>query len=296
MGVPLFFMVSGYLLLGKVEPISVFFRKRFVKVGIPALFWTAFYLLWSVEAYSNRTMTLSHAILSMLKAIYIGDVEIHLWFLYILVGIYLVVPVLRVYVSAASRRDLIFFISMWFIATSLLELLQQVTGYKTALVIPVVGGYVGYFVLGYLLSDVNLSRQGLILSIVGMMAATGFTYVGTDLFSTQPPPLNRYFYSYFSLPTVLASTCGYLFMKSIGRDLGRVKNPILAVSASSFGIYLIHILVIELLRNKTFGFRLYAWMGPAWYMIPLTALAAYSISFFIVFIMRKIPIVKVLVP
>ena len=39
MGVPLFFMVSGYLLLGKREPITDFFRKRFFKVGIPTLFW-----------------------------------------------------------------------------------------------------------------------------------------------------------------------------------------------------------------------------------------------------------------
>lgn len=92
MGVPLFFMVSGYLLLGKSEPVADFFRKRLVKVGIPTLFWSVAYLLWSVEAYRNGTMKPLAVALSMLKTMYLGDVEIHLWFLYILIGIYLVAP------------------------------------------------------------------------------------------------------------------------------------------------------------------------------------------------------------
>ena len=120
MGVPLFFMVSGYLLLGKIEPISDFFRKRFLKVGVPTLFWSVFYLFWSVEAYSSGKMSPLVITLSMLKTMYLGDVEIHLWFLYILVGIYLVVPILRVFISAASRRDLTYFVVLWFVATSLL--------------------------------------------------------------------------------------------------------------------------------------------------------------------------------
>ena len=157
MGVPLFFMVSGYLLLGKSEPIADFFRKRFVKVGIPTLFWSVAYLLWSVEAYRNGTMRPLGIALSMLKAMYLGDVEIHLWFLYILIGIYLVVPILRVFVSAASRRDLTYFVVLWFLATPLFELTQRIVGFPTALTLPVVTGYVGYFMLGYLLADVTLN-------------------------------------------------------------------------------------------------------------------------------------------
>ena len=52
-GVPIFFMISGYLLLGREEPIMDFLRKRFLKVGIPALLWTAIYLIWQQEAYRD---------------------------------------------------------------------------------------------------------------------------------------------------------------------------------------------------------------------------------------------------
>jgi surface polysaccharide O-acyltransferase-like enzyme len=296
MGVPLFFMVSGYLLLGKIEPITDFFRKRFFKVGIPTLFWSAAYLLWSVEAYTNGTMNPLGVALSMLKVMYLGDVEIHLWFLYILIGIYLAVPVLRVYVSNASRRDLIYFVALWFLATPLLELAHRLVGFQTALVIPVVGGYVGYFVMGYLLADVELNSRGRLLSALGCMLAIAFTYFGTNLLSAVSGPIDAYFYSYFSPPSVLASICGFLLLKDLGSMFGKLGGTIRVLSSASFGIFLIHIFVVEILRKGVLGFRLYSWMGPSVYMIPLTALAVFVLSFIIVFVMRKILVLKMLVP
>ena len=296
MGVPLFFMASGYLLLGKSETITDFFRKRLVKVGIPTLFWSIVYLLWSVEAYTNGTMSPLAVAISMLKAIYTGNVEIHLWFLYILIGIYLVVPVLRVYLSAASKRDLAYFVAVWFLASPLLELAQRFSGFQTALVVPVVAGYVGYFVMGYLLAEMNLGRRGLFLSALGCIIAIAVVYVGTSMLSPAAAPIDIYFYSYFSPPTVLASMCGFLLLKHIGQNLGRAGSLIRKVAGTAFGIYLIHIFVVELLRKGSLGFRIYSWQGPSIYMIPLTALAVYLLSFVIVFGMQKIPFAKMLVP
>jgi surface polysaccharide O-acyltransferase-like enzyme len=296
MGVPLFFMVSGYLLLGKSEPVAYFFHKRFVKVGIPTLFWSLVYLLWSTEAYRNGTMSSLGVLLSMLKAIYLGDVEIHLWFLYILIGIYLVVPILRIFVAAASRRDLTYFVVLWFIATSLFELAQRILGFPTALVVPVVSGYVGYFMLGYLLGGVTLSRRNRLLSVIGCIIAIAVTFLGTNMLSRQSGPIDAYFYSYFSPPTVLASLCGFLLLKDMGQNLGRAGKVVQAVSTTSFGIFLIHILVIQLLHTGDLGFRLYSWMGFSVFMIPLTGSVAFFISFVTVFILQKIPALKMVVP
>jgi surface polysaccharide O-acyltransferase-like enzyme len=296
MGVPLFFMASGVLLLGKSEPVADFFRKRFTKVGIPTLFWSIAYLLWSVEAYTNGTMNPLSVALSILKAMYTGNLEIHLWFLYILIGIYLVTPLLRVFVSAASRRDMAYFVVIWFLATPLIELAQRITGLQTALVIPVVAGYVGYFVMGYLLADVELGRRGLFLSGLGCIIAIAVTYFGTSLLSVDAAPIDTYFYSYFSPPTVLASVCGFLFLKSIGQNLGRAGGTVRTVAEATFGIFLIHIFAVELFRSGMLGLRLYSWQAPSVYMIPLTALAVYVFSFVIVFGMQKIPVIKMLVP
>ena len=88
------------------------------------------------------------------------------------------------YVSAASRQNLTYFIVIWFLATPLLELAQRITGFQTALVIPVVAGYVGYFMMGYLLADVELSRQDMILSVLGCIIAVALTYFGTNILSS----------------------------------------------------------------------------------------------------------------
>jgi surface polysaccharide O-acyltransferase-like enzyme len=296
MGVPLFFMASGVLLLGKREPIKDFFCKRFVKVGIPTLVWSLAYLLWSVDAYTNGTMNPVGVALSILKAIYTGNVELHLWFLYILIGIYLIVPLLRIFVSAASRRDLVYFGAMWFLASPLLELGQRLSGLQTALVIPVVAGYVGYFVIGYWLADVNLGRRGFFLATLGCIMAIAVTYYGTNWLSAASAPIDTYFYSYFSPATVLASICGFLILKELGQNLGNAGRVVRAVAGTAFGIYLIHIFMVELLRRGALGFRLYSWQAPSVYMIPLTALAVYLISSAIVFGVQKVPLLKKLVP
>jgi surface polysaccharide O-acyltransferase-like enzyme len=234
--------------------------------------------------------------MSMLKVMYLGNVEIHLWFLYILIGIYLVVPILRVLVSAASTQILIYFVILWFIGTSLFELAQHLVGSQTALVIPVVTGYVGYFVLGYLLADIKLGGRGRLFSALGCIIAIVVTFVGTIILTPESGQIDDYFYSYFSPATVLATICGYLLMKELGENLGKAARIVREISMTSFGIFLIHIFVAEWLRNGDLGFRLYSWMAPSIYMIPLTALAVFLLSFLIVFAMRKIPVLKMLVP
>jgi surface polysaccharide O-acyltransferase-like enzyme len=95
---------------------------------------------------------------------------------------------------------------------------------------------------------------------------------------------------------VLAAVCGFLLLKSLGHKMGQAGNIVRTVGVAAFGIYLVHIFVVELLRRGLLGFRLYSWMGPSIHMIPLTALAVYALSFIIVFGMQKIPVIKTLVP
>ncbi len=297
MGVPLFFMVSGALLLGKREPMRAFLWRRFVKVGLPALFWSVFYLLWSVKAYRNGSMTPLHVVLSILKTIYLGDVEIHLWFLYVLAGIYLVTPLLRLLVSVASRRDLGYFLLLWLLGTSLPELFKRLTGFPTALEIPMVSGYIGYFLLGYWLAEARLTPHGRWLAAVGALAAVLATFWGTAWLSASAETIDAFFYSYFSLPTILAAICGFLLFKDLGERLDRRAAVWLrSLAAASFGVYLVHILVIDLLRHGVLGFRLYSWMGTPLWFIPLTALVVCALSYLLVRLLRLIPFVNMIVP
>jgi surface polysaccharide O-acyltransferase-like enzyme len=289
-------MISGALLLGRSEPIWQFLMRRFLKVGVPAIFWSVIYLVWATEAYRDGSMLPLRILLSILKAIYLGDVEIHLWFLYILIGIYLVVPILRLFISAASRNDLKYFLLLWLISTPLIELSGRLSGFPTAFSIPVVAGYVGYFVMGYVLAETEMNRTRRILAICGVAVAVAVTYVGTAVLSRNVEAIDAFLYSYFSLPSVLASFCGFLLLKDAGQNLGKIGNVVRMVSAHSFGIFLIHIWVIDLLRKGAFGFRLYSWMAHPSYMIPLVGLIVYVVSFAIVYLLRRVPVVRMLVP
>lgn len=147
--VPIFFMISGYLLLGRNKSIADFLRRRFTKVGIPALVWTAAYLIWQQEAYRDGSMGILNIGLSIAKAIFAGHVEIHLWFVYVLLGLYLVMPILRVLVSA-SPKILNYFLVLWLVANPLLSLAGKISGEVVdfTMRLMLVEGYAGYLILG----------------------------------------------------------------------------------------------------------------------------------------------------
>ena len=84
MSVPLFFMISGYLLLQKSESISLFFSKRFKKVFIPFIIWAAFYLLFDAFYFGHK-----YTAFKVVSSLIQGPVYVHLWFFYALISLYL---------------------------------------------------------------------------------------------------------------------------------------------------------------------------------------------------------------
>lgn len=97
--VPLFFMISGYLLLDKDEPVKTFLHKRISKVLIPLAIWTLVYLLWN-KYYNNIELNL---MFSLIKSI-IEPAHYHLWFLYTILGLYLFIPILNIFIRHSSEK------------------------------------------------------------------------------------------------------------------------------------------------------------------------------------------------
>ena len=96
--IPLFFMLTGFLLLGKTDSLSVFFSKRINKVLIPLLIWSGFYILW--KAFYERSITIS---LYTFYSLLFCPVYHHFWFLYTIIGLYLFLPILRIIVQKSSH-------------------------------------------------------------------------------------------------------------------------------------------------------------------------------------------------
>jgi surface polysaccharide O-acyltransferase-like enzyme len=98
--VPAFIMISGALLLNpqRFQPAAVFYRKRMGRILIPLAFWTVFYL--GLRA-SFEGLSWPEAARDVVRAGPYG----HLWFLYMIAGLYFVTPVLQPFVRSTTRRD-----------------------------------------------------------------------------------------------------------------------------------------------------------------------------------------------
>ena len=284
--VPLFFMVSGYLLLGKQESYGDFFRKRALKVFVPFLVWSVIYLLWKREGF-DLPFSLK-LVASYLIKIVRGPRENHLWFFYALIGLYLFTPILRVFVSKATLRDLFYFCGLWFLVVPVFSFLQEFTPIKIGFELYFVAGYSGYFVLGYLLGKFEFTRP----QLYGLVFLFLLFSIGTTLLNTHVK--SEYFVSYLSMNVVLMTAFAFILLREV--PIGdRLNGFLVPLSRASFGIYLAHVIVMAELEKLPMVSDWFS-MGSSVYMIPLLGLMVFLVSFILVAIIQKIPILRWIVP
>ena len=150
--VPVFIMLSGALILDPLRQVTllVFYKKRLKRVGIPLLAWSTFYFFWSAT-YHGLEVTTKYVIDALLN----GLTHNHLYFLFIILGLYMITPVLRAYLRHVSLSW------QWFFALTMLIMASTGSTYNFIKLnaftqfVP----YVGYFVLGFLLRDIRLIKM-----------------------------------------------------------------------------------------------------------------------------------------
>ena len=296
--VPLLFMVSGYLLLTKQESIRSFYMGRIRKVVVPFLAWSVIYLIWQ-NGYANYTFF--NAIKAMTLAIITGPAYYHLWFLYVLLPVYLFVPPLRVLVHSANEQTLWYVSFIWFAFGPLLDFVEQLLGFELALKLGFFTEYIGYFFLGYVLSRLKFPRWITSLAIFVFIASVIFTVYKTYTASAAFGDYDDFFLHYLRLNIVLMSLSAFIWLKALGEKMSAYPNAIPVrlirrLAGASFGIYLVHAMMISFIRRGAFGFEFSALSGPAIFTAPLVTALAFVISWVIVLILQKIPYLRAIVP
>ena len=103
LGVPLFFMISGCLLLGgpeTAEP-AAFYRKKLPRLLAPLAVWNVIYH-WT-NAWQFHTDT---GLLALLQKAFNRGTGYHMWYMYVLLGLYLLCPFLKRMVDGCTPRQL----------------------------------------------------------------------------------------------------------------------------------------------------------------------------------------------
>ena len=297
--VPLFVMLSGALLLKRTklnEPIRVFLKKRLKRLGLAVVFWGAIYLIWSFYI-TNIPVTSVNVVEGILYSLFSGAYY-HFWFVYLIVGIYLVTPILRV-IIAGRRKVVRYLIVLWFIGVAIIPLVEMVTGHTLNPITFVLSGWLGYFVLGSYLKRVKL-RSALLYGL--LIISFVWTIFGNWLmnYPLECMQCNNYFFDYLSANIVVGSFALFLILLKFHRDwpgkkhatLGRIVN---AISANTLSIFLFHVIILESFERGFFGFTLsFETLNPI-IEIPLITALTLSITLSLVLIMKKIPVLRELI-
>jgi surface polysaccharide O-acyltransferase-like enzyme len=292
--VPVFLILSGYLLLDKQEDDKIFFFKRFYKVVIPLIAWSIIFMIYKTNY--NASIIFSAV---FIKEFLDESIYYHLYFLYIILGLYIITPLLRRILLHASMRDIYYYLIMWVIFTPIVQLFITF-GYNIVVPVEAATGYLGYYILGYIIKKEQITSKRIYISgILAVISLMG-TVVGTYIMTSSTGQLNNSFTNGLTITIVIYSSCIFILLREILSRLivaEKWQKTIVTISGATMGIYLIHPIFLSFILNGVFGVHLLSEkiLSPI-ISVPLVTLLLFVLSLMSVLILQKIPLVKIIVP
>ena len=295
--VPVFVMLSGMFMLDtkKGLPLTKLLFHNCLRVVVCLMFWGGVYAVvgYCMDGGRFTWQGLWNAILDALR----GNTRYHLWFLYMILGLYLVTPILRSFCRGASRWDFHYFFLIAFLFASLLPTAFYFWPNSTAVLhtwydklgVQLVMGYVGYYVAGYYLKEYTISRLAEALIYVFGVIGGAVTVWGTRVLSQRSGGLVDVFYGYHS-PTVVCFSVAIfvLFRYVLGvSDERSRKQRLGGVARISFGIYLVHDLFIMILRSLGITTLSFAPVAS----VPVLSAVVFLCAFALAWLISHIPFV-----
>ena len=298
-GVPLLFMASGYLLLQTSDDIPVFFKKRFVKVFVPLMAWSVFYIWW--KGFYAGVPSLLDGSYFTFHYFVTGPVYYTLWFLYVLIGLYLIAPVFRPLARSVTSRESAYILLLWGV-TMILSLIARISGWSITLFVqPYISGYLGYFLAGYILGQGNLPRWSIYASTVAIIVIVTGMSAWMYLEVTIGNGDKSFILDYLSLHVCGLSVACFILLKNVGLVLAdkfpvKLQTAVSYLAKLSFGTYLVHDIFLYALANRWLGVKINAMSGSPFIGIPLMVSISFVLSLALVTLLQQIPLVRRVVP
>ena len=286
--VPIFVMITGYLLLNPEReiPLEKIIKKYVFKILVVLFSFGTFYS-WLELIFDSHKIS----ILQLPKAIYnviIGKTWDHMWYLYMLIGLYFIIPILKKFINSATKKDLDYFLIINIIFLSIFPMINYLLKINIGFTIPIATLYPAYLVLGYYIGNDYISIKNKYLFLIGAIDILVFisaSVLDMKYGLTQFRKLGE-FNSIFVLSFGI-----FLFMiiKQAKDFCNKHYNIIIKlISRCSFGIYIIHMFFINILYKVL---KLNPLNYNSLILIPF-AIIVFALSFISTYIFTKIPIIK----
>jgi len=299
--VPIFVMVSGIFFLNPQRKVyaSKLYRKKIFRIFTALVFWGLLYrsvdIVKLIVLQNADFTTVVSAMFRSYSHVLFGTAWYHLWFLYMIIGLYMIVPLLRVFTKNAALKHYNYFFLLFVIFGSAIPLLSDSLAlmnrrYEINFKIPELMGFVSYFILGFYLSINDLPRRIRCWLYAFALASVFLQVVGTLFVSSQFGVAHDLLYGFFRPNVVIPSIAVFVFIKELSKRnfSKRARMAIYVLSKYSFGMYLVHD-VFNMFFQKV-GFTITC-ISPA-LAIPLRSLATFGLSFLAIWGLSKIPVLN----
>lgn len=250
--VPVFVMISGALLLdpAKKEELSTFYKKRLSKILVPILFWSAFFLLWTIlmGVVKGRSVSLG----DLLKNLISGKPYDHMWFLYMIIMLYAFAPFSRKIIVSSTRREIIIFVIIAFLVSALNAVYSAVDYGQSELFTNRFLSYIPFFFIGHLIRtdeyDVSKNVLWCVFILSSILTAIGCYIIAINI------NLNAgyYFYGYLSI-TVIPMSVSIMYLFKLWTTPIFCNRFTGSLSKLTLGVYLVHPIFLEAILLSRFG-------------------------------------------
>ena len=311
--VPLFVMITGALLLPVREETSIFYKKRILRVFWPFLIWSVIYNLfpwftgllglrpelildffpYSGEEVTRQSLSVSLGYIAQIPFNF-SWLDVHMWYIYLLIGLYLYLPIFSAWVEKVSDKAKLWFLAGWGVTLFIPYYREFVSPYiwggcswNEFSMLYYFAGFNGYLLLGHYLRNHDWSLGkivgiGIPMFVVGYaITFFGFRYT-TALPAYTEEQLELFFY-YCSPNVVMMTIPIFLLAKKVNVKSDTIKRMLANLTICGFGIYMVHYFFTgpSVLLARALNI-------PLGLQIPAASVVAFAVSWLIVLGIRKI--------
>jgi len=279
--VPLFAMMSGILLFPVQTDVATFYKKRIGRILVPLFFWsivlplTFFIYLNFIKSSSSALIDMNNfTVQATLTKIYTAAFNFNydttpLWYMYMLVGLYLIIPIIGSWLSQASKKDIQYFLGFWGITliAPYIKMAAPTLGYTGNYgqmglwgvcnwnefgTFYYFSGFLGYIILAYYLVkhpfQWSLTKT---ISIAVPLFAVGFIITFSGFLLTQKHYPGNYanleiVWYFCNINVAMMTVAIFLIMQKLNiRESKWIKN----IAGATFGIYLCHFVIVQAMTD-----------------------------------------------
>ena len=292
-GVPIFVMISGMLFLSREGEINLkrLYRNNILRLAVAYWVWSALYGLWDCRDWIGAEgVNWKDYVAEIIYSRY------HLWFIPMMIGIYMLLPVIKTFTDHAGKKCLEYFLVLFLVmqigvnTILIINPPQPVQAVLQLVDVEMACSYVAYFILGYYLYRYPVSeKKEKLIYLSGILGAVLAVAVSAWASRRNNGPSAAAFDSY-SVFTFAVSVALFVFFQKKVSELqwGTAGNKVIReFSANTFGVYLLHLWVMEYLQGKGIdSMSIDSVIG-----IPLLAVVCFLICNVAIAIFRRIPLI-----